>query len=74
MRLRNYFFDIIGWVWVYVVVPILKKKSVSIFYLNDESVGVVDVVKLVAVVEIDFLILFVNCERILFLMVNEHDI
>ena len=43
----------------------LFKKKGSIFYLNDESVGIIDVVKLVEVVEIDFFILFVDCESIL---------
>ena len=73
LRLWNWFFDVIDWVWVYVVVP-LKKKFY--FYLNNEGVGVVgwlcwfvDVFKLVEVVEINFLMLFVDCESILLLRV-----
>ena len=48
---------------------LFKKKIGLIFYLNDKSVAVVDVVKLVEIVEINFLMLFVDCESILLLKV-----
>ena len=43
LRLWNWFFDVISWVWVYIVVPFfsLKYSDMFFFFLNNGSFGFV---------------------------------